>query len=259
MGNTERFTGRVEVYERYRQRYSGEQIIALLEQWCGLRPDWTVADIGAGTGMLTEVFLANGNPVTAVEPNSEMLSTCAQLSGTWPLLALVEATAESTTIPAASIDIVTAGRAFHWFDVPRAITEFRRILKPRGWLALVSLGRSKDDSPQSVAFEALLTDHGTDYKYVRNGYRVHENLRDIYTGELHQTQIGGEQKLDWPSYYGQAMSFSIVPGPDDPTAANFNLHLREHFERFAVDGYITVPTTCWISAGRLGPEQLSTR
>jgi ubiquinone/menaquinone biosynthesis C-methylase UbiE len=254
MGNTERFTGRVEVYDRYRQRYPGEQIVALLEQWCGLQPDWQIADIGAGTGMLTEVFLANGNPVTAVEPNAEMLAACTNLTDHWLQLTVLNATAEATTIPAASIDMVTAGRAFHWFDVPRAIAEFRRILKPGGWLALVSLGRSKDNTPQSVAFEDLLTNHGTDYKYVRGGYRVHENLKDIYAGDLHQTQIGGEQKLDWPSYFGQAMSFSIVPRPDDPRSAEFNKRLREHFEHFAVDGYITVPTTCWVDAGRLAPS-----
>jgi ubiquinone/menaquinone biosynthesis C-methylase UbiE len=251
MGNTERFTGRVEAYERYRQRYSAEQIIALLEQWCGLQPAWRVADIGAGTGMLTEIFLANGNSVVAVEPNAEMLSTCASLATQWPQLELVEATAEATTLTDASMDMVAAGRAFHWFDVPRAIDEFRRILRPGGWLSLVSLGRSKDDSPQSVAFESLLTHYGTDYKYVRAGYRVHEGLKNIYSGPFHQAQIGGSQKLDWESYLGQAMSFSIVPRPGDPSSAEFNHHLREHFERFAVDGYIIVPTTCWIDAGRL--------
>jgi SAM-dependent methyltransferase len=222
MSNTERFTGRVEAYERYRQRYAGEQIVALLEQWCGLQPTWQIADIGAGTGMLTEVFLANGNPVVAVEPNAQMLAACSQLADQWPQLTMLNATAEATTIADTSIDMVTAGRAFHWFDVPRAI-----------------------------AFEDLLTTHGTDYKYVREGYRVHENLQQIYSGEVHQAQIGSEQKLDWESYFGQAMSFSIVPRPDDPSSANFNRYLRQHFERFAVDGYITVPTTCWISAGRL--------
>jgi ubiquinone/menaquinone biosynthesis C-methylase UbiE len=251
MSNTERFTGRVEAYERYRQRYAGEQIVALLEQWCGLQPTWQIADIGAGTGMLTEVFLANGNPVVAVEPNAQMLAACSQLAVEWPQLTILNATAEATTIADTSIDMVTAGRAFHWFDVPRAIAEFRRILKPGGWLCLVALGRSRDDSAQSIAFEDLLTTHGTDYKYVREGYRVHENLQQIYSGEVHQAQIGGEQRLDWESYFGQAMSFSIVPRPDDPSSANFNRYLRAHFERFAVDGYITVPTTCWISAGRL--------
>ena len=72
MDNTQRFTGRAEDYDRYRQRYPTDEILSRLREWCGLTPDWLVADIGAGTGMVAEVFLVNGNRVFAVEPNPDM-------------------------------------------------------------------------------------------------------------------------------------------------------------------------------------------
>src|SRR5437660_12780723 len=84
--NTQRFTDRAEDYERYRERYPATQILDHLRTWCGLSPKWTVADIGAGTGMLAEVFLENGNRVIAIEPNAHMREACAQLERRWPAL-----------------------------------------------------------------------------------------------------------------------------------------------------------------------------
>jgi ubiquinone/menaquinone biosynthesis C-methylase UbiE len=251
MINTERFTGRVEVYDRFRQRYPTAEILARLRGWCGLQPDLIIADIGAGTGMLSEVFLDNGNPVVAIEPNAEMHLACARLRDIYPQLTVLDGSAESTGLPGASIDIVAAGRAFHWFDIPRALAEFERILKPDGWLVLVSLGRAKNATPQSVDFEDLLTTRGVDHTYVRAGYRVHDKLQDIFTTDLHQTQIPGAQQLDWESFLGQTMSFSTIPTPDDPRFGAFTQRLREHFDTYAVDGVITVATTCWIAAGRI--------
>ena len=134
--NTGRFTGRAEDYDRYRQRYPAVQILARLREWCGLSPQWLVADIGAGTGMLAEVFLANGNRVLALEPNADMRGLMrAAFAPPHPnaaQLEVLDATAETTTLSDASVDLVAAGRAFHWFDKDRALAEFRRILVPGG-------------------------------------------------------------------------------------------------------------------------------
>jgi ubiquinone/menaquinone biosynthesis C-methylase UbiE len=254
MSNTERFTGRAENYDRYRLRYPANEILKLLDTWCGLQSNWSIADIGAGTGMLSEVFLTNGNPVTAIEPNQEMRAACEPLLKTWSQLQLLDGTAEATGLPDASVDMVAAGRAFHWFDVPRALAEFRRILKPHGWMVLVSLGRAKDESPQATDFEHLLMNHGIDFNYVRAGNRVHEGLQEIFVADMHQVQIPGEQKLSWEAFLGQTMSLSVVPPPDHPRSAEFNRLLRDYFDAHAVDGVLTAPTTCWISAGRLSTQ-----
>ena len=123
--------------------------------------------------MLSEVFLSNNNPVIAIEPNEEMRLACQHLLTAWPQLEVRNATAEATGLLGHSVDMVAAGRAFHWFDVPRSLTEFRRILKPGGWLVLISLGRDKADDPQSRDFEHLLTHHGIDDNYARAGFRGH--------------------------------------------------------------------------------------
>jgi ubiquinone/menaquinone biosynthesis C-methylase UbiE len=256
--NTERFTGRAEDYHLYRQRYPAPEVLQRLRAWCGLDPNWLVADIGAGTGMLAEVFLEGGNRVLAIEPNVDMRVACERLRARWPQLEVIDAIAEATGLHDGSIDMVAAGRAFHWFDKQRAPVEFRRILKPGGWVALVSLGRSHDSTDsvfheQIADFERLLIEHGTDYQYVRSGYRVHDNLLDVFgsNAEMHQERLPGTQQLDWPSFRGQMMSLSFVPREGHPNYAAFQRELRAYFDRHADCGVLSMPTTCYITAARL--------
>ncbi|MGD0797409.1 MAG: class I SAM-dependent methyltransferase [Acidobacteriaceae bacterium] len=258
--NTHRFTGRAQDYDRYRQRYPTEEILAHLRAWCGLSPDWLVADIGAGTGMLAEVFLANRNRVLAIEPNPDMRTRMSELFNPNAELRLkiIDATAEATTLPAASIDLAASGRAFHWFDQQRALAEFRRILKPRGWVTLIAADRDRETNdpafrPQIDAWERLLATHGTDYARVRSGYRTYEKMDRFFTGELHQAQIHSTRELDWTVFRGHAMSLSVTPQPGHINFEVFQHELRLYFDDHAPAGILTVPTTCWITAARLDP------
>jgi SAM-dependent methyltransferase len=190
--NSERFTGRVGDYERYRSRYPS-QVIDILKDRCGLLPEHHIADVGAGTGMLSELFLQHGNSVVAVEPNDEMRAACEQLASAWPGLLVKKGTAEETGLMKESVDFVSAGRAFHWFDAARAGQEFRRILRLGGWVVLVSNSRVRDDSPQSVAFEGLLREHGTDYAANLKRYEIDSTIEEFFRGgKLFKEEIAGE-------------------------------------------------------------------
>jgi ubiquinone/menaquinone biosynthesis C-methylase UbiE len=258
--NTDRFTGRAEDYDRYRQRYPTEEVLTRLREWCGLTSEWVVADIGAGTGMLAEVFLENDNRVLAVEPNQDMrdqmrASVEQQLGKLAPHLEVIDATAEDTKLPDASVDLVAAGRAFHWFDRDRALAEFRRILKPDGWVTLVAIDRDRDSTHPSYrdqieAYEFLMSTHGTDYTRVRSGYRSYDKMDTFFDGELHQAQLPGLRQLDWESFRGHTMSLSVSPQPGHAGFDAFQHALRLYFETHARDGFLTMPTICWITAAR---------
>jgi len=265
MDNTQRFTGRAEDYDRYRQRYPTEEILTRLRAWCGLAPSWLVADIGAGTGMLAEVFLENGNRVLAVEPNVDMreqmrASVEGHLGKTAPQLEIIDATAEETTLPAASVDLVAAGRAFHWFDQQRALAEFRCILKPSGWVALIAADRDRDAKdpafrPQIDAYEELMCAHGVDYtRVVRSGYRSYDTMDSFLDGELHRAQLPGLRQLDWTTFRGHTMSLSISPQPGHSGFAAFESALRSYFDTYSSAGLFSMPTICWITAGRFRPQ-----
>ena len=152
--STTYFSGRVESYVRYRPSYP-PAIIDLLVEDCGLSRDWIVADIGSGPGNLTRLFLDYGARVYAVEPNQEMREAGERLLGALPGFTSVDGTAEATGLPEASVDLVTAGQAFHWFDSQRAGTEFRRILRPPQWVALVWNERRNGSSPFLTALRSV--------------------------------------------------------------------------------------------------------
>jgi SAM-dependent methyltransferase len=264
--NTQRFNGRAGDYNRYRQRYPTDEILTRLREWCGLTPSWLVADVGAGTGMLAEVFLENGNRVLAIEPNLDMrdqmrASVEGNLGKPTPQLEIIDATAEDTMLPTASIDLVAAGRAFHWFDQERALAEFRRILTPDGWVALVAADRDRDSTDpayrdQIDAYETLMSEHGTDYtRVVRSGYRSYNRMDTFFDGELHQTQLPGLRQLDWTTFRGHTMSLSVSPQPSQPSFAEFESALRKYFDTYAHAGIFTMPTICWITAGRFRPQE----
>src|SRR6266536_1302519 len=132
----QRFSNRVADYARYRPGYP-PAVLDLLRSECNLRPGHVIADIGAGTGLLAELFLKNGNRVFGVEPNREMREAGERLLADYPQYTSVDGIAEATTLADASVDIITAGQAFHWFDREKARAEFARILRPSGWVALV--------------------------------------------------------------------------------------------------------------------------
>ena len=129
---TERFTDRVDAYVRYRPDYPSAALL-LLEREAGLARGGRVADIGAGTGILSAMLLELGAEVFAVEPNDAMRAAAERrLCGTSGFHA-VAGTAEATGLPDQSVDLVTAAQAFHWFDSLRARREFRRIARPGAW------------------------------------------------------------------------------------------------------------------------------
>src|SRR5438876_6048912 len=133
---TQRFSNRVENYVRYRPGYPKE-VLTLLKAECGLKADSIIADIGSGTGILAELFLASGNRVFGVEPNREMREAGERLLQAYPRFTSIAGTAEATTLPNQSVDFITAGQAFHWFDRAQCLREFERILRPGGWVVLV--------------------------------------------------------------------------------------------------------------------------
>ena len=127
-----RFSTRVDNYVKYRPDYP-PAIIEHLRDECGLHTDSSIADVGSGTGKLSELFLKNGNRVYGVEPNREMREAGERLLSGYERFKSVDGSAEATTLAAASVDFVTAGQAFHWFDHAAARREFARILKPGGY------------------------------------------------------------------------------------------------------------------------------
>ncbi len=212
--STTRFSDRVAHYVFARPGYP----IALLE-FCrrklGLEAGQVVADVGSGTGILTQLFLENGNAVFGVEPNREMRQAGEAFLAKYARFHSVEGTAESTTLEDRSVDFVVAGQAFHWFDVGRARREFARIVRPGGWALLIWNDRRVMGSKFAEQYERLLRTWSNDYEKVSSKWTTSAGgavLDELFGAGGHRVvSFDNEQVLDFEGLMGRILSSSYMP------------------------------------------------
>lgn len=234
---TNRFTNRVENYVRYRPGYP-PAVVTWLAAECGLTADAVVADIGSGTGLLARLFLENGNRVLGVEPNQAMREAGEELLRPFARFESVAARAEATTLPAASVDFVTVGQAFHWFDYAAAAQEFRRILRPGGWVVLVWNERLVDVTPFLAGYERLLLTYGTDYAQVDHRRVGPDLLRQLFSEDNRRALFENQQVFDYAALEGRLLSSSYAPLAGQPGYAAMLTELRALFDDHQVDGHV---------------------
>jgi SAM-dependent methyltransferase len=250
--STRRFSNRVENYIAYRPHYPRE-ILECLRDDCGLNAQSIIADIGSGTGILSELFLANGNHVFGVEPNLEMREAGERLLGAERRFTSIAATAEATTLSDRSVDFVTAGQAFHWFDPESCRKEFRRILRPNGWVVLIWNDRRTEATPFLKAYEQLLLAHATDYEQVNHKRIDTAALREFLGAEPVRKIIPNYQHFDLASLRGRLMSSSYVPDAGQPGQAEMMEALNRLFESHQEEGRVTFEYDTLVYYGRCIP------
>ena len=246
----QRFSNRVADYIRYRPGYPSEAL-ALLRTECGLRPGHVIADIGSGTGFLSELFLKNGNRVYGVEPNEAMRQAGEEYLAAHDGFASINGSAEATTLDDASADFVTAGQAFHWFEPVAARKEFTRILKPNGWIVVLWNDRQMD-TPFASAYEDLLVKYGTDYTRVRDAYPEAHVIQDFFcAGSFSQRSLPNAQVLDWDGLAGRLRSSSYAPQEGHANYAPMMAALEELFRANQENGSVRMEYATHMYFGRL--------
>ena len=237
LDSTKRFSNRVENYLKYRPTYPPE-IIPLLESECGLTAESIIADLGSGTGLLTELFLKNGNRVCGVEPNPEMRAAGEKVLAKYPKFASVDAVAEATRLSDHSVDLVVAGQAFHWFDRQKARPEFVRVLKPDGWVMLAWNGYRVKSSPLMSEYQDMVMRYGTDYSEVRREVEGCD-VESFYAPAICRcVRFEFQQSFDFEGLKGRFLSASFVPGPDHPGYEAMLRDLGKIFEANQQDGRV---------------------
>lgn len=246
----ERFSNRVEDYVRYRPSYPPD-VLEELERAIGLSTREVIADIGAGTGLSARLFLDHGNVVIGVEPNEPMRQAAARLLGSYDRFRAVDGSAEATGLPDESVNLVVAAQAFHWFDREAIRPEWKRILKPDGWVVLIWNERKLDSTPFLRAYEALLIEYGTDYTSVRHENVTEELIRSFMPRDYARHVVRNDQKLDFAGLKGRLLSSSYAPAPGHPNHEPMIDSLAHIFEEFCPDGHAVIEYDTVIHCGRL--------
>ncbi len=235
--STKRFSDRVDLYVKYRPHYP-TAVLDCLQEECGLMETAVIADIGSGTGILTKLFLDNGNLVYGVEPNDEMRHAAELYLADYDKFVSVNGRSEATTISDQTIDFITAGQAFHWFQWQETKAEFKRILKPNGVVALVWNERQHGDDSFESEYDALMRELVGEYRKV-----VHTSRQDaldlFFNGRYQFRTFPNQQSLNFESLQGRFLSSSYAPLPGDAQYETVMVGLRRLFGRYAENGRVT--------------------
>lgn len=260
----------MEAYREYRPRYPRE-IVGVLRRECGLTPEWVIADVAAGTGLLAEIFLENGNPVIAVEPNAAMRAACEELREEYPKLKCVDGTAEATGLADASVDLVTVGQAMHWFDLDATRREFARVLSPRhaktarrgpripnpgGWCAVLYNNRRMSGDVFHEVFEKFLLEFGLDYTAVKDKHMGRRRLAQFFAPSAMGCEaLLNPQRLALSALKGRVLSASYMLQQGHPRFAEMDAAIEKLFADHAQNGVVTMVHDCVVCWGCLSPTQ----
>lgn len=235
-----RFSDRVDNYAKFRPSYPLEAVEHLKKK-CALTSESKIAELGSGTGIFTKLLLDSGFEVFAVEPNVPMREEAEKQLASYPRFHSIAGQAEATTLSSQKFDLVLAAQAFHWFDEVKAREEWKRILRPGGFAAIVWNIR-EETSDFGRAYEELLQLNTIDYRKAKKyGDMVKERI--AYCFEAHgyeHTSFSNKQEHDWESFWGYFQSASYSPPLDHPKYESAKTKLQQLFAQFRVGGKLII-------------------
>ena len=231
-----RFSNRAEYYAAFRPKYP-ESLVDYMRERLALSPRSLVADVGSGTGILTELFLNNGNTVFSVEPNDDMRGAAEARLGSHPAFRSVNGSAESTTLANASVDFITAAQSFHWFRPKETKIEFRRILRPSGWVVLIWNTR-KASTAFLQGYENLVAWLTSKGKAVVKHEHITPQAISEFLGRYEAVKLESSQQLGLKGLVGRLTSASYSPLPSDPLYGEMVRRAEELFQQYQQDGFV---------------------
>ncbi len=241
MKTTGNFTGKADIYAKYRPSYPDEYIDYLFSA-NQLKEDSIVADIGSGTGIFSHQLLERGLHVIGVEPNDDMRTIAEQSLKQYARFNSIKATAENTTLKENSVDLVTVAQAFHWFDKKAFKIECQRILKQKKNVALVWSSRDLT-SPVIKENEAICRKTCSNFKGFSGGIeQTPEVFSSFFKDGKYEFKIyQSEMLFDYEGFLGRNLSASYAPKKDDDEYKRFVFLLSELFEKYSKNGKIVLP------------------
>lgn len=245
------FQGRSSHYSAGRPTYPPE-ILDILRENAGVGYNTVIADIGSGTGLLSKIFLEKGNPVFCVEPNKDMRERATKDLSMYRSARIIDGSAEHTGLPDSSVDIITAGQSFHWFDLEHARKEFSRILRPGGRVCLVWNDRI-DTSGAGInsTYEEIVSTFSTGYHKSGSGSLDSAKIEGFFSKGLKTYSVENSQYLDLEILIERYRSASYSFEPPDPRYKEAVARLGEAFKKFEKDGKVLMLYTTKIFLGTI--------
>lgn len=252
MDSKDKFTRKAENYLKHRPLYP-DAFIEYLKREVGLSKDSVVADIGAGTGILTKRLAGMVKTIYAVEPNISMRTACEQYCIGKENIIIIDGSAEDTALPNSLIDFVTVAQAFHWFNLEKFKLECQRILRPSGKAILVWNCKLSED-PITKERERICKKYCPDFKGFAGGQgtaglgysdKEPEKPKNCISffrhGNFEFREFENNLSEGMDNFIGGVLSSSYALNKEDENFIHFIGELTELFKKFNVNGVLVTP------------------
>ncbi|MGK0552805.1 class I SAM-dependent methyltransferase [Enterococcus faecalis] len=252
ISNETRFAGKAADYTKFRPSYPKE-LLDYLYTSVGLQKSSQIADIGAGTGIFSQLLLERDSAVIGVEPNDEMRKIAEQQLSQYQNFKLIKATAEKTDLANQSIDFVTVAQAFHWFDRKCFKQECQRILKPNGQVIIVWNTRDYESNVMQAEHK-LREKYAPDKKGANDSSRFAKAWWDFFSeGLCEYKTCRNDLALGRAAYLGLNLSRSWSPRKTvDPTRyEEFVEETNQLFDKYSSAGQLLFPNFVQCYSGKV--------
>ena len=248
MDNKDLFSKKAEYYDSFRPSYSDAFISEMVLRGI-IGEGKSVADIGAGTGILSRQLAESGSCVIAVEPNASMREKA--VSGTNGLdVKVLDGSAENIPIGDCGIDSVFAGQAFHWFDPVLFAKECRRILRPGGNVVLVWNRKKSGEMEKERKKIVDSYEHAVDSFHCSWDERL-EGISEFFSENFEMKSFPNDLRETEEEFIGRTLSASHALESGSPLMEEYISRWRDFFRKFQRDGIITTENETVAFWGRL--------
>ena len=214
-----------------------------------------VVDLGTGTGTLARGFAARGARCVGIDPSPPMLERARALAARENVRVEFRAgTAEDTGVADGSVDLVSAGQCWHWFDRARAAAECRRILTPNGTVMIAHFDWIPLPGNVVEATEQLIKAHNPAWRFDGGNGVYGRWLTDL--GAAGFTEIRSTSYDEFPLYSHEAWrgrvraSAGIAASLPTEAVARFDAAHAEALQtRFPADPF-TVHHRVWFALAK---------
>ncbi|HWJ80153.1 MAG TPA: class I SAM-dependent methyltransferase [Niallia sp.] len=250
MSSEVKFNGKSLLYDRYRPSYPISFFNELIQKVVKNKNP-IIADIGAGTGIFTEILTENFQNVIAIEPNDEMRAVLKRRMVNKNCLCL-KGKAEKTGLSDRSVDLITVAQAFHWFDPLDFKEECERILKTNGRVMLI--WNSRDHGSKLNKETATISKkYCPDFKGFSGGINIEKlNLQTFFTSGYEHYSFSNPLKMTKEQFIGRNLSASYAPKEEDKMYAPFVDELSYLYDSYcSKENTIIVPNDVHVYVGKL--------
>jgi len=236
MDSKELFTSKSKIYDAYRPKYSEQFIDSIIENY-PLSHLAKIADIGAGTGILTQQLLRIGCEIFAIEPNKEMREIAENKFLNEKKCHVINGSAEKTTLNDNSMDLIIVAQAFHWFEIESFRKEFQRISKRNK--AILVWNTKKTSQPYLAELEEVNQKYCKEFKGFSGGIEI-DQISSFFDNHYIRKEFENNLRMKKHNFVNGILTGSYTPDKEDKDYEAYVQKIEEIFEKYCINGELII-------------------